>query len=142
QETKGRVEEIRSKHRYRMWDSISRWEELFPGVPFLMGIRLSRKEEGPFDFGPVLRALEQQDRDEATVRSWYRETPVGALMLTRATGRDTIQTVLFLASVRDLPIRCSRGTAPDLDAGREVTAGAKALVVDPTALATLLFTGL
>lgn len=141
QERGGVVEEVRSKHRYRAWESIAHWHELFRDVPFVFRFDLERPEGERPDFGPIIKAIEEQEQTEEHVTSWYREHPVSILMLAVASHRHPTEVIQHLANHPDLPIRCCQGMLEEFEAGSRDT-GAAAFVADPSALATLFVTNL
>lgn len=141
QERTGVVEEVRSKYRYRAWESISQWGELFPRVPFVLKFDLERPDgDGP-DFGPIVKVIEEQEQTEERLLAWYREHPVSTLMLAQAARRHPIEVIGHVANRRDLPIRCCEGTVEDFAEGTRASGEAR-LVADPSALATVFVTSL
>ncbi len=137
----GVVEEVASKFRFRAWDSVSHWTDLFPNVPFALVFNLERPEGDRPDFAPILRTFEAQDQSEESIRNWYRDHPVSLLLMSVASHRHPTQVIQYLATHPDLPIRCCQGSLEEYEAGRSST-GSATLVADPSALSTLFVTTL
>lgn len=141
QERNGVIEEVASKFLFRAWDSVARWTDLFPNVPFVFVFNLERPEGGRPDFAPILRTFEMQDQSEESLRNWYRDHPVSLLMMSVAFHRHPTQVIQYLAKYPDLPVRCCQGMLEEYDAGRR-SAGEATLIADSSALSTLFVTTL
>lgn len=142
QERSGTIREVRSKYRYRVYHSMNRWGILFPGNDFLTQFQLPTDEEDRPDFASIVGILRNQNLREEEIRIWYRDHIVSTSVLAVVSGQDTIRTLQFLIATPGMPVRCCRGTATEFDTGRLVAAGSGPFVADPTALATLFWTGL
>jgi hypothetical protein len=139
----GVIEEIKHKYKYRVGDTIARWNDLFPEIPFVYPLDIQIGENDHLDFSPVVRILEREAMNEEEHRNVYRSNPNLMSILTFASWRksNAIDTIKYLSQYPDLPIRCCSGSAEEFEIGRSAM-NSQSIVADPTALSLLFISDL
>ncbi len=140
----GTIREIQSKYVFRVQDSMRRWQVLFQnaGGPELYRVRTVTEvgEERPnFDaiFATVDRRHHQIEEAEAT----YRSQLVPIQLFGSLTGANTIDALYHLAASPGLPIRCCIGSLDEKASTLEALRSSERIVLELTALGTLLLLG-
>jgi len=71
----------------------------------------------------------------------YRANPISATTFARFADAGLLESLSHLASEGTLPIRCCRGTAEESERAEAALSGAGTIILEPSALATLFFSG-
>jgi tetratricopeptide (TPR) repeat protein len=135
------IEFIGSKYKYRAVEIIDGWEERFPDRPFAWKFTIPTQEDGSPDISLLLEALDQQERKKEEMHAIYRANPISATTFAKFTDAGLLESLNHLASDGTLPIRCCLGAPGELERAAEALSGSGPVVIEPSALATLFFSG-
>jgi nucleoside phosphorylase/tetratricopeptide (TPR) repeat protein len=135
------IEAIVSKYVYRKFEIINGWEDRFPGQHFARKYTSSTKEDGTPDISILLKTIELQEQHREEMHSLYREHPMSATTFAKLSSSGVLESLSHLAEEGTLPIRCCRGTTDEHAMAERALSKATSIVLDPSALATLFFSG-
>jgi hypothetical protein len=135
-ERESTITEIVSKYTYRIRDVIDGFEERFPEHRNVV-MKIHAGEDGKAGLEALLRSVDEHAKRVKQVEDIYRNNPVTVSLLANALGRSVFEVVWRIASSPELELRCTGGTGEEQAAARAAFKGAKELVLDATALATL-----
>lgn len=135
------IRAVVSKHLYRKLEVMTSWEERFPHIFFLRKYTFPTKEDGSPDIAPILKALDLREEHVEQLHTFYRENPMSVASFAVLSKAGALESLSHLASEGTLPVRCCRGTDEEMNQAQAALEDAKALVIDPSALATLFFSG-
>lgn len=138
QERRATIEGIVHKFVRRFQDCLSGWEERFPGIPFVWRVDIREDEKGVPDFSSVLRSVDQRAEHVAGLDAVYRDRPLPLFALVKGLGGPMNRVILHLAVEESTPIRCCSGSADSIEHAMRTLSVAEAIVLDSTALATIL----
>ncbi|MBI1904375.1 MAG: hypothetical protein HYS13_25040 [Planctomycetia bacterium] len=138
---KGTILEIWSKYKYRFNACMEEWENRFPEEIFLWKFSASKKESGEPDLSQMLRTVDDRIAEVKRLDELYRRNPISSSSFALAMGSTVLEMVQHLAADESLPIRCSSGTDDEYSAATEAVETRRPMIVDATALSTLLLTG-
>ena len=107
----GKIAAIKSKYVHVLQESFRIFSELFPDTPGLGSIKLddSHETDDSSKFQPLLDFINQQHEVSLQIEETYKENPLPIGAFTNWTGRDVLDTWIFLMSKPDLGVRCSVG---------------------------------
>ena len=107
----GKIAAIKSKYVHVLQESFRIFSELFPDTPGLGSIKLddSHETDDSSKFQPLLDFINQQHEVSLQIEETYKENPPPIGAFTNWTGRDVLDTWIFLMSKPDLGVRCSVG---------------------------------
>jgi transcription elongation GreA/GreB family factor len=136
------VKLVQSKFVYRYQDCLAQLEVRFPDVVQVQMVRLPTRS-GPggtpeTDFGPIIEALKKKRERIADLEKIYGSQLCPIHLLAEAMGLNDLQVLAGLANNPDAQIRCCSGSAPERDDALKDLTGAKEIVIDLTAIATLV----
>jgi tetratricopeptide (TPR) repeat protein len=132
---------IVSKYNYRWLDIMERGEERFGTRFFAKRYTSPTLADGSPDPGLLFRALDIREAEAMQANETYRQHPVSLTTFAAMTKTGILESLSHLASEGDLPVRCCRGTAEESQMAMASIEAAGPIVVDPSALATLYFSG-
>ncbi len=135
------IEFIGSKYKYRAFEIIQSWEERFPERPFAWKFPTTPKDDGSPDISLLLEALDQQEMRKEEMHAIYRNNPISATSFAKFTDAGLLESLNHLASDGTLPIRCCIGAAGEQERAAAAMSVGGPIVIDPSALATLFFSG-
>jgi tetratricopeptide (TPR) repeat protein len=134
------VTAVISKHAHRVRDVMNNWELRFPENKEVWMVNVGGAN-GELDMEPFIRLAERSQARTKEAEELYRTRPLGIWLFGRALGQDEIHAAIHLASAEDQTFRCCIGSAAE---DREAVAAfdaATEVVIDPTAVATVLLLG-
>lgn len=135
------IQAIASKYLYRKLEVMNSWEDRFPHIFFLRKYTFPTKEDGSPDIAPILKALDLKEEHVQQLHAIYREHPMSVSSFAVMSKAGVLESLSHLAAEGTLPVRCCRGTEEELNQVQAALAEAKSMVIDPSALATLFFSG-
>jgi hypothetical protein len=132
---------ICSKYIYRKFEILNSWEDRFPEQFFVRKYTFPTKEDGSPDISLILKALDLKEKQKEEMHALYRNNPFSATTFAKFADAGLLESLSHLASEGTLPIRCCKGTAEELEQAARAFANPGMIVIDPSALATLFFSG-
>jgi tetratricopeptide (TPR) repeat protein len=138
QQTEGTILRIHDKKVFRFNMCIQEYERRFDDS-FLVKVRMPKDEEGNFDFEPIRKAMEQHANAIAERDKIYRSYPLSVSIYAMLSHANIVDVIGHMANER-LPIRCCAGTGEEETLALEVLEHDARLVLDPSAVATLVHT--
>lgn len=135
------IQGICSKYIYRKFEILDSWEDRFPEQFFIRKYTFPTKEDGSPDISLILKALDLKEQQKEEMHALYRDNPISATTFARFADAGLLESLSHLASEGTLPIRCCKGTTEELEQAEKAFANTGLLVLDPSALATLFFSG-
>lgn len=137
---RGRIEEIRDKRIFRAQEAMNQWTQRFPDRPFVEAVPFRVREDSPAshdDFHEVIEIMRRHSEQRERIEESYRESRVPIAAFAHLMGKPVFETVGYLAAKAELPVRACRGSSRDFDEVKLVLDDATAVVLEPSALATL-----
>jgi Flp pilus assembly protein TadD len=131
------VVQIVPKQLCRFWLCLAKYEEQFDEA-FLRSVRVA-KDDGTPDFERITKILKAQEHARQQINSNYKKSPLSTSSYAILTNIEVLDATRALAA-EGLPIRCCLGNAAELEDANGVIKNAKALVLDESAIATLILT--
>jgi len=134
------VTQVVSKYVYRYRDVLDNWQLRFPNEPGVQMFRLETAQETILtsQFEPILRVVDAYQKRVDEVLSAYKVNPMPMHIVAEALGRSDVSMTMALAvdpnsqvRVGDRDVSYVAGVFERLDGGAQ-------LVLDPSALATIL----
>lgn len=138
QEREAVIKGIVHKYIRRFQECLSGWEERFPRIPFLWRVERKEDEAGVPDISAILRSVDQRQEHVEAVEAVYRDGPLPLFTFAEQLGCTVFEAVGRLAANMGTTIRCCTGTASSIEAAIRDLSSADAVVIDSTAIATLL----
>lgn len=135
------IQAICSKFVYRKFEILDSWEDRFPEQFFVRKYNAPTKEDGSPDISLILKAIDLQEQQKQEMHSLYRTSPISVTTFAKLSDAGVLESLSHLASEGSLPIRCCWGTTEELKCADKAFANATTLVLDPSAVATLFFSG-
>jgi hypothetical protein len=135
------IQAILSKFVYRKLDVMNSWEDRFPHIFFVRRYTFPTKEDGSPDIAPILKALDLREERVQQMHAFYRDNPMSVTSFAMLSDTGVLESLSNLASEGSLPVRCCRGAVEEMEQAQAALSEAKTLVIDPSALATLFFSG-
>lgn len=135
------IEAICRKYVYRKVEIINGWEDRFPDQEFVRKYTFPTKEDGSPDISLILKALDLKEQQKEEMHALYRDNPISATTFAKFADAGLLESLSHLASEGTLPIRCCRGTTDELGRAEAALSGTGTIVLEPSALATLFFSG-
>jgi tetratricopeptide (TPR) repeat protein len=130
----------RIEHRFvlRFQDSFKGWEKRFPSIPFLQRIDLQKDASGQLDFKDLVRLGEEKSKHIESVTKTYRENPLPLSCFAASLNLPIVRAIERIATDPHLQVRCCQPTGDAIKEAMSSLSSAEAIVIDSTALATLL----
>jgi len=130
------IREAFHKYIFRSRDCMNQFQVRFPGESIIQMIDVG-SPDGGYDFTPVIKALEGQNRGIDVLNDGYRSKPIPLISYAKMAGRDEIITWKYLTSDKTLGIRCCNESMESLLTTVPLLARCKSVVIDLIALNTL-----
>jgi tetratricopeptide (TPR) repeat protein len=132
---------IVNKYAYRKLEILTTWEDRFPGVTFIRKYTFAKDAEGSAGVDLIRRALDQREQLTQHLDGLYRTHPLSLTTFARISRSGLLESLAHLGSDETLSVRCCLGNNEEHQKSLEAFHEAQSLVIDPTALATLFFSG-
>lgn len=132
---------IVSKYVYRKMEILTSWEDRFPDIQFVKKYTCPTKDDGSPDIAPILKAADLRAEHTEHLHAVYRENPISVATFAKLSEAGMLESLSHLGSEGSLPIRCCKGNAYELERAEAAFAAADSFIIDPSALATLFFSG-
>jgi len=137
QSRKATIVEIKDKYTHRYQNILHNWQILFPEETDVQLVRVSN-ELGEFDLSSVQAAVKDRNARIRTIVEFYKENPIPLHVLSTSLGVSVLETLEFLSTQADMRIRCCYGNEQERMQALSALENAQEIVVDLSALATLL----
>lgn len=135
------IQAICSKYAYRKLEILETWEDRFPDKFFVRKYTAPTQEDGSPDISLMLKSVDLREQEKERMHAFYRENPISPAVFASLADAGLVESLSHLASEGTLPIRCCTGTSEELEQAEAAIASAGVLVLDPSSLATLFFSG-
>ncbi|HWA78659.1 MAG TPA: tetratricopeptide repeat protein [Polyangiaceae bacterium] len=133
------VAEILPKHVFRFRDVLNQWQYRFPDHQEMWMVRVARADdENKADFSALFAMAKDQHRRQKDAEALYRDQMIPVHLFGTMLGKTEIQAMGLLAGSDGTVLRCCAGTADEYAEAAGALASAAEIVIDLTALATLM----
>ncbi len=133
------VTQILNKYVYRYQDCMGQWQIRFPEEPDVQSVHLKRQEAGgQLDISGILKAIDRRHEASQELEQIYHSGPIPIHMFAARLGKNALQGVYYLASKTDSTLFCCAGTKEEREAALEAIQVSTSVVLDVTAIATLM----
>lgn len=130
------IRDIRHKHVHRFQDCLNQYQVRFPGGTAIQMVHVGTGDK--FDPTPIIKNLEERKQQIKELEAAYRSSPMPFQVFADLAARNEPIAWAHLVSNSDLGIRCFNGQSDGLRAGMMLAGKCKTMVLDLTALITLL----
>ena len=126
---------------------VHRWRDCFTGMETRFAQQTPiwsfkvKRGRGQYDFTDFLRQLDRHAQQGKERDQWYKTHPVPLSMFAEVRGATVLETLLYVANVPDLPVRCCGGAQEEYTSALAAVRECTRLVIDGSALSTLFLTG-
>jgi len=134
------IAEITSKLTFRVRDVMSRWQYRFPDQQEMWMVRVA-EEDGKPEFSALFEMMEGNRRRTEEADRLYNAQFLPLAIFARILGRNEAQALAHLVSNERTRLRCCRGSAEEFALATTELAGASEVVLELSALVTLLMLG-
>lgn len=127
-------------HKYvrRFLDCFWHWESRFPDIRFVQSMDTTSEKSGEHDFSAFFALLDREEERREAALALYRAGQVPVYLLARALAKDVVGTLALLAGSDRQLVHCTAGRGQEVGEGIDALRNADAVVVDITAVATLI----
>jgi transcription elongation GreA/GreB family factor len=132
------VTEVMTKYVYRWRERVARSQELFPAQVHMQTVPVSSGPDAAIDIAPIVQIAQRKRETAERVAEIYRRETLPLFLFARRLGISVIDAVLGIAAHPDLPLRCCQGGGQELVDALGALRAASALVLDASAIGTLL----
>lgn len=139
QERYGTVLNILSKYVYRWNVCLSEFDDRFPGRNVVHKV-ISKKVDGEFDIEPMKRLADQRAKRGGEVEKVYTDQKIPLFLVGAAMGVSLLEAMQHITSTPEMRLHCCWVTDENLKVAGTAIRKADSLVLDGSALITLLFT--
>jgi tetratricopeptide (TPR) repeat protein len=139
------VKQILSKYVFRLQDSIERWPVLFPEFPWVEVFRNRTKAgngKGQPEIADFLAAVDDRHRRIQESEGNYQSQAIPVHFFAGQAGANPIEALFHLAAKPGLSIRCFGGSHEEWSRALADLGSSERVVVELTALSTLLLLGI
>ena len=140
QDRTGTILVIVSKYEYRCFDSYDNWEQRFPDKEFVRKYDLGNTSSGEPDLSIIHKSVDLKVEHTESLHKVYMEHMLSMTKFAELAKVSVIESLSYLATQEDLPVRCCRGNDEEFAAVAEFVRRQATLVLDPAALATMFVT--
>jgi tetratricopeptide (TPR) repeat protein len=131
---------IQSKYVYLYQSILNTWQIRFPGQHDVYSVRVVN-EEGSVDLGAINSAIDRRSEHVNNVLDAYSKLPVPVHMFGEALGVTEIDSAAYLGKTAGRGVRCCGGNMEERGAAHSALQKAKSIVIDLTAIGTLILLG-
>lgn len=136
-ELKGTIIELRDKRVYRANELMEDWTTRFPDKFFLESIPVGETPT-PESYSEILKVVETTAEQGDKLDEMYSDGKIPVSTLAHLAKKSVFETVRYLALQKHLVIRCCGGSRSELQEAERQLDQAETVVMDPTAIATLV----
>lgn len=136
----GIVDEVWSKYKYRFNTCMEEWEFKFPEEIFLWRFSTNKSKNPDDPLAEIGRTLDQKKEQINAQEEAYRFNPISVTNFSILTQTTVLQSLIHIANIKDLPIRCCVGNAEEFNNVEECLDSNNPILLDPSALSTLYIT--
>jgi len=139
QERTATIKEVMSKYKYRFNVSFRELGTRFSHTGVVREVVVERGE-GQFDFSALERMAMRRAQSVQRLNEIYRANLCPLYIFASAGGRSMVESMQYVIAETDLPLRCCLGSDEEQDEAEHALQDTEAIVVDSSALVTLLLT--
>jgi hypothetical protein len=133
------ITQILNKYVYRYQDCMEQWQVRFPEVSDVQSIHLKQQEpDGKLDISELLRAVDRRHDASRELEQIYRSMPVSLHMFAAQLGKNALEAVRYLALNHTSTLFCCAGTKEERQSAFEAVRMSTAVVLDLTAITSLM----
>jgi hypothetical protein len=135
----GIVRRILNKFVFRYQQLLEQWQVRYqPGEIEAVRVTTGSRPQD-CDLGAILRAVERKEEATKEVEAAYASQPVAIHEVARCLGSNDVAAQAGLLAKDELTVRCSAGSASEIEEAQAALGACTGLVLDFTALASLIF---
>jgi tetratricopeptide (TPR) repeat protein len=131
------VRDIVPKTVFRIRDVWDRWQYRFPDRQEMWMVKV-KSDDDTFDFSSILELAREQQRRSREAEALYASQPIPVYLFGQALGKNEIHALGHIAASDGVTLRCCLGTADEYADATAALGAAAEIVLDITALTTLL----
>jgi tetratricopeptide (TPR) repeat protein len=131
------VRDILPKVVFRIRDVWNRWQYRFPDHQEMWMVKV-KSDDKRFDFSSFIELAREQQRRSREAEALYARQPIPVHLFGKAIGKNEVQALGHIAGADGLMLRCCLGTAEEYAEASTALGAAAEVVLDITALTTLL----
>ena len=140
---RGTIKEITSKFIFRYQDCLTQWQFRFSDNPDILSFQIASSDKSDSgslerDFAPMVAMMREHEKRRGEVEKLYSTNLVPIHLVAKALGINDLEAIAGLAHGSDVVIRCCDGSAPEREAAQKTVNEQSSLVLDITAIATLI----
>jgi len=133
------IQKIRSKYVYRYNECFENYENRFPSSNVIRKF-IGIDKSGKFDITPFQKLAERDAEYVQRLEELYSSQPLSLYSMAIKKGRSVIETMNYIAASPSLELKCCIGNDQEEIDAEECMSTATEIVLDASAIATLLFT--
>jgi tetratricopeptide (TPR) repeat protein len=134
---KATVRDVVPKIVFRIRDVWDRWQYRFPDHQEMWMVNVKSDDE-EFDFSSIIELAREQQRRSREAEALYARQPIPVHLFGEAIGKTEVYALGHIAGADGLMLRCCLGTAEEYAEACTALGAAAEVVLDITALTTLL----
>lgn len=138
QERTATIEEIMSKYKYRFNVCFEELNTTFSQPKTVRKIIVTN-DKGEYDFSALERMAQERAESAQKLEDLYKNNPCPLYLLANLRSASMVQTMHSIIAGTDVPLRCCLGSDDEQAEAIKSLAGVKTIVLDSTAIITLLF---
>jgi hypothetical protein len=137
---RGKILQVLSKYVYRVQDCGENWLRRFPDHPDVQPVRVVRQSDRgeEFDFTEFFQSFDRILASHHAALDAYRSTALPIHVIAAVLGRNDFEQIIRIATDDSMALRCCAGNAEERTAAMSALKNASVLVLDLTAICTLL----
>jgi len=133
------IQEIHSKYVYRYSDCFENFESSFPNNNAIRKF-IAIDKTGKLDISPMQKLAERDANYVKQLEEVYSTQPFPIYSMALKKGRSIVETMNYVATSPSLKLRCCFGNDQEESKAEKWMSNAKEIVLDSSAIVTLLFT--
>lgn len=132
------VTQIQNKYVYRYQDCMGQWQIRFPESADVQSVHLKQEADGKVDVSEILRRIDRTHAAAQELEKLYRSMPLPIHMFAAQRGKNAFEGISYFAGNQGSKVFCCTGSKDERQRSFDALNVANALVLDLTALATLM----
>jgi tetratricopeptide (TPR) repeat protein len=139
QERTATIEDVMSKYKYRFNVCFEELNTTF-SQPRTVRKIIVTNVKGEYDFSVLERLAQERAESARKIEELYKNNPCPLYVLANLRSASMVQTMHSIIAGTDVPLRCCLGSDDEQAEAIKSLVAAKTIVLDSTAIVTLLFT--
>ncbi len=137
----GTITQILNKYVHRFQDCMGQWQVRFPELPYLQAVRILQQTgesgEPEPDISVILKSVDERHKRVKQFEGIYKENLIPLHIFGRLFGTNTFETLQYLASSLDVPVKCCIGSGEESEHAAKALRSCNTVVLDMSAISSL-----